>query len=70
MVYDKLAVERDSSRKPVFVFWDRKCLVYSQNWEQGFLNGLMNSQVIVLLISTKVCICFIFKFKKLYYLLI
>lgn len=54
MLYDKLAVGRGNDRKPLFIFWDKKCLSYGQDWEQGFLNGLLTSQVIVLLISSKV----------------
>lgn len=54
MVYERLAVVRGKDHKSLFVFWDRKCLNYGQDWEKGFLNGLLNSQVIVLLISTKV----------------
>lgn len=53
-IYEKLAVDRGEDRKPIFVYWDRKCLRFGLNWEKGFLNGLLNSQVIVLLISAKV----------------
>ncbi len=54
VIYDKLAVKKKKSGIPIFVFWDRKCLNFGQDWEKGFLNGLIKSQVIVLLISTKV----------------
>ncbi len=40
---------------PVFCFWDRQCLCDGQDWEKGFLHGLQNSDVIILLISTEVC---------------
>lgn len=55
LVYEKLAVERGNDSLPVFVFWDQQCLNYGQNWLVGFVNGLENSTVIVLLISPTVC---------------
>lgn len=38
----------------MFVFWDQLCLNFGQNWQEGFLLGLQNSSVIVLLISSQV----------------
>src|ERR1700677_1565319 len=55
VLYESFANLRKQSGDPVFVFWDFKCLNLGQNWEQGFLNALKNSRVIVLLISMKVC---------------
>jgi hypothetical protein len=37
----------------VYVFWDKKCLKFGQDWEYGFMFGLTHSKVIVLLISNK-----------------
>lgn len=62
LIYDKLAVDRGPNREPALVFWDKQCLSYGQDWEQGFLIGLSNSQVIVLLLSAKV-ICHIAMFR-------
>jgi len=53
MLYESFANLRKQSGDPVFVFWDFKCLNFGQNWEQGFLNALKNSRVIVLLVSMK-----------------
>jgi hypothetical protein len=55
MVYEKMAVQRGSDRQPLYSFWDKKCLNLGQDWETGFLHALLNSRVIVLLISNKVC---------------
>lgn len=54
-VYETLATTKKANGDSVFVFWDKQCLNYGQNWEAGFLNGLRNATVIVLLISMKVC---------------
>lgn len=54
VLYDNLACKRRDNGGPVYVFWDQKCLNYGQNWEAGFLNGLANSTVLVLLLSQKV----------------
>lgn len=54
MIYDHLAVKKKKSGLPVFVFWDQKCLNFGMNWESGFLSGLKNAKVIVLLITNKV----------------
>lgn len=45
---------KKNTGKPLFVFWDKKCLNYAQDWEEGFLNGIQTSDVIVLLMSNKV----------------
>ena len=39
----------------IFIFWDRKCLNYGQNWEEGFIHGISHSTAIILIISEKVC---------------
>lgn len=54
LLYEKLAVQKLKSGMPVFVFWDKKCLNYGANWEEGFMNGLRRAKVIILLLSTKV----------------
>jgi hypothetical protein len=53
MMFEKLAIKKKKTGMPLFVFWDKKCLNYGQDWESGFLNGLKHSQVIVLLMSNK-----------------
>jgi len=53
LVYEHLSCERKDTGEPVFVFWDKECLNYGMNWEQGFLAGLLNASLIVLLISMK-----------------
>jgi len=58
LLYEKLAVRKTKEGKSLFVFWDKKCLNYGQDWEIGFMNGLVNSQVIILLISNKVFLVF------------
>jgi hypothetical protein len=55
MIFEKLATTRQKNRTSTFTFWDKKCLNYGQDWEKGFLCGLQNSQVIILLISNEVC---------------
>lgn len=55
MLYSQLAVKKSTISDPIFVFLDKQCLTYGQNWEDGFLNGLASSKVIVLLMSNKVC---------------
>lgn len=57
MVYNQLAVKKFNNGNPVFVFLDKHCLNYGQNWENGFLAGLKSSQIIVLLMSNQVCLC-------------
>lgn len=53
-MYKKLAVQKTKLGRPIYIFWDHKCLNDAQNWETSFIRGLQNSQVILLLISTKV----------------
>eukprot|EP00966_Prymnesium_polylepis_P207438 4805104-Prymnesium_polylepis.1 len=36
------------------VWWDKKCLKFGQNWENGFMDGLLNSVVAVPLLSCAV----------------
>jgi hypothetical protein len=57
LFYESFAGLRKKTGEPVFVFWDYNCLNFGQNWEQGFLNALVNSRAIVLLISMKVYAC-------------
>lgn len=61
-VYDHLSRERTMTGDPVFLFWDQKCLNYGMNWEQGFLAGLTNAAIIVLLISLPVLIFYLLYF--------
>jgi len=53
MIYERLAVKKKKTGIPIFVYWDKKCLNFGQDWESGFMNGLKMSQLIVLLVSTK-----------------
>ncbi len=53
MLYEKFAIQRCNGI-PLFVFWDKRCLCYGQEWESGFIQGLVKSKVIVLLMSNKV----------------
>lgn len=55
MIYTQLAVQRTSKGSPLFVFLDKQCLNYGQDWENGFLNGLQSAKVIALLMSNQVC---------------
>jgi len=52
---EKLALALDNKikkdRSRVHTFLDKRCLVDGEDWEAGFLHGLGNSAVIVLLIS-------------------
>lgn len=54
MVYNKLAVQKQQDGNNVFVFLDKHCLNYGQDWQDGFINGLKSARVILLLISNKV----------------
>ncbi len=55
--YDLLAVAKTPILgNPTYVYLDKKCLNYGQNWQDGFINGLKNSQVVVLIISKTVWI--------------
>lgn len=56
LMYDHLSVARGYAGKPLHVFWDKQCLNIGQNWEKEFMHGLINSKVIVLLISNTVSI--------------
>ena len=42
---------RHKDGKPVTAYLDNHCLSAGENWEEGFLQGLYGSQVIILLIS-------------------
>lgn len=53
LIYEQLA-PRKVGTKPLFVFWDKKCLKMGQNWEDGFLHGITSANVIILLLSNKV----------------
>lgn len=55
LIYSRLAVKRTAAGRHLFVFLDKHCLNYGQNWESGFLNGLKFAKVIILLMSNKVC---------------
>lgn len=54
MLYKKLAVRKQQNGQDVFVYLDKHCLNYGQNWQAGFLNGLKSSKVIILLMSNQV----------------
>ena len=54
IVYESIACLKKSNAQPVLAFWDKKCLNYGKNWEQGFVIGLLNAKVVILLISEKV----------------
>ncbi len=64
LIYEKLAVKRYRGI-PLKVFWDKKCLNYGQDWEQGFFQGLITSQVIILLMSNRVWEFYFSRWKKL-----
>jgi hypothetical protein len=54
-MYESLSAQKKSiTNESVVVFWDAQCLNIGQNWERGFLQGVMHAQVIVLLVSAKV----------------
>ena len=38
----------------IFIFWDKKCLNDGQDSEVGFMNGILHSTAIILIISEKV----------------
>jgi len=48
---EKLVDHIHLQHKQLQVFLDKICLPVGENWESGFLNGLMNSRVVALLIS-------------------
>lgn len=49
-----MAPKKKKNGDEVFTFWDKQCLNYGQDWQLGFLHGLKNAKVILLLISEKV----------------
>jgi hypothetical protein len=53
-LYKSLAVQKTKRGKSIFVFWDKQCLNDGQNWQSGFIHGLQQSQVIILLLSNSV----------------
>jgi hypothetical protein len=57
LLYDALAICKNHLGFPLFVFLDRMCLNDGKNWEKGFVKGLLNSKVIILVASTKVHFC-------------
>lgn len=59
LLYNRLAVQKQHDDSDVFVYLDTRCLNYGQNWQDGFVNGLRFSKVIVLLISDKVYMPFL-----------
>lgn len=54
IIYNMLAVRKQQDGSDVFVYLDRHCLNYGQNWQDGFMNGLKFSQAVILLISNQV----------------
>lgn len=48
---NSIEASRSSARKFLTMFWDRNCLPFAKNWEEGFVNCLRNSGVILLLVS-------------------
>ena len=52
-LYNSLACQKMKSGHPVHAFWDEKCLNLGHDWQEGFLRWLVNSKVIVLIISQK-----------------
>jgi len=50
-LFKDLSGRTRSDGKPISVFLDQFCLNESESWELGFLNGLKNAALIVLLIS-------------------
>lgn len=53
-IYDALSKSMKTKTKDaVFVFWDEMCLNIGQNWEKSFLQGLLSSRIITLVISMK-----------------
>ncbi|KAJ1536769.1 hypothetical protein HK096_008134, partial [Nowakowskiella sp. JEL0078] len=51
IIAKNLAVEIMLANPNVHVYLDSRCLVTGHEWEQGFLNGLQRSKVIILLCS-------------------
>jgi len=52
-VYDRISGKRRLNGNPIFVFQDSRCLNYGQNWRVEFINALLSSLAILLLISNK-----------------
>ncbi|KAI9208031.1 uncharacterized protein BJ171DRAFT_472306 [Polychytrium aggregatum] len=46
-----LPVLKYAGGRLIHTYLDKRCLIDGKSWEQGFRNGLVNSQVIVLLLS-------------------
>lgn len=59
LLYESFACKKGETGESIFVFWDKECLNYWQNWQEGFLLGLKNAIVIVLLISEHVSFYFL-----------
>ncbi len=53
MLYEKLAVSRHQG-KPLYTYWDKKCLRFGHDSEEQFIHGLTSAKVIILLMSNKV----------------
>jgi hypothetical protein len=54
LLYWQLAPQKLLQGNEIVVFWDKMCLNDGQDWEDGFLRGIMSSTVIVLLLSNNV----------------
>lgn len=59
-VYEAFSPRKRVDGTNVSTFWDKQCLVYGQNWQEGFVRGLRGSKVILLLVSAKVNYFFLF----------
>jgi hypothetical protein len=55
LLYNKLAICKNQRGFPLYIFLDKMCLNDGKNWQEGFIRGLLNSSIIILLISSKVC---------------
>ena len=53
-VYDLVAIKKNRKGQAIITFLDKYCLNYGQDWEKGFLDGLLGSGIILLLISVQV----------------
>jgi len=54
IVYEHIAYLKKCNTEAVLAFWDKKCLNFGRNWEQGFIIGLLSAKVVILLVSEKV----------------
>lgn len=54
-IYESLSNQKQDNGDSVIVYWDKQCLDFGYNWEAGFMQGIMNACVIILLISNKAC---------------